>query len=202
MINFLSLKMLGTTTWYLKTQLLFYVFIVLAMLINNKRSIILLFCFSLGHAVITFIIGFPDFWWKTSLCFASGACIAKYKEWIQQRLATKQKRLFYFVFLFLLSIISYALIILLRPVNLLITLILYRCLSVSLVVSFYILRMNTHYLHTIGKTSLEIYIIHIGLLGALFTNTQKNIYFNIIIYLISTIILTIIVKCVISKLKI
>lgn len=78
-----TLKLPGTSSWYFKIQLLFYVLLVVSYAIKKNQCFIVTFLVG-TYAVVASVCGLPDYWWKTSACFAAGCVIAKHRELINK----------------------------------------------------------------------------------------------------------------------
>lgn len=69
----LTLTLPGTTTWYLKIQLLFYVITLISVLsFGISKSVWIVLILSIVYAVSMYRAGFATFWWHTSLCYSVG----------------------------------------------------------------------------------------------------------------------------------
>lgn len=175
LLDFVTLKMPGTSTWYLKVQILLYVFIVLAFMAGKRRehTIALVGLFSVIYAFAAYFFGLPDFWWKTSLCFAAGIFFASNREKIKEMIDARMGAACIIVSAILLG--CYGLILKTSPYLIVIQLISYIGLAATICMAAYLIRLSVGCFQWIGKRSLEIYLIHIGLVNAVYLYTNSII---------------------------
>lgn len=177
---FLTLRLPGVSAWYFKIQILFYVILTLSMLIDKGKAwIIILFLSFLYVLIANYFLKLPDYWWKTSLCFFGGGFVALYKN----KFASLFHGFISKILCIVLACISYIFIILDADFKIFIQLPAYLIISFSIVfVWCWIVRRNKIF-SFLGKRSLDIYLIHIGLVEITF-ETIKNNRINIIAFLI------------------
>lgn len=77
--SFFALKLPGTSSWYFKIQLLFYLLLTISDRIKKNQCVIVT-VFVLIYAAVASNCGLPDYWWKTSMCYAAGCILARYKD--------------------------------------------------------------------------------------------------------------------------
>jgi len=68
------------TIWYLKIQIILYLFTYISYLISKKHTILLINTLCILLVVILWYFDFPSFWWNSLLCYPIGFMFAKYKE--------------------------------------------------------------------------------------------------------------------------
>lgn len=184
---FITLRLPGSTVWYLKIQILFYIILVLSMFITRKKPWILVGIFSMIYSVIAnYPIGLPDYWWKTSLCFVMGCFIAEYKEHIERLLRGN------FKMFGLLAIGCFSYIVILKDSRyiFLVQLLSYMILSFCITLVWNWLLSGDYILEKLGKYSLDIYLVHIGIVEAVFL-LPINMNVKVIFFAAVVIILTV-----------
>lgn len=187
--SFITLQMIGTSTWYLKIQIIFYLFAMVSFCIfplKYRNAVITLFV--IGYVVIAKWINLPDFWWKTAMCFPMGALCAENKE----RLScfVERNKLLTIISVFIAMILAYLWIMKDGNYIALPQLIAFVCLAFSISFASSILQISNKLLIIIGKASLPFYLIHIGLAEGLFVEL-KNIDVQVIAFIVLTIIFSI-----------
>lgn len=172
-INFMFLKLPGTSTWYLKIQILMYVFIWFSSFIPKRMRSVCVAALSLVYVIIAYSINLPDYWWKTSLCFCAGMFIAQCKP-VLERMIHKY-HIQCIVFAMCAFILGYSYIILLAKDYLLLPqCISYVAVSVGICLLLSFLHPMSGMLSFVGDVSLEIYLIHIGILLPIVTTDHAN----------------------------
>ena len=74
-----------SSVWYVKMQLLLYVFLLFSMLLKNRNyQIITVTLLSLLSTIFLYGLGMEEKWWKSTLCFAAGIFVAVYKQDIEK----------------------------------------------------------------------------------------------------------------------
>ena len=186
--SFISLRMPNSTTWYLKIQILIYIFIGIgyyfsSLCSNSFLLKITVFFGTIFYFIISkYILFFEDFWWKTSLCFFVGCVVGSHKQFIESYL-NKLKRvklricfvslmvvLFSFMYLHIIVDAQYGIK----------HLISYSFICVISSILFGLFFKSSYILSVIGKRSLDLYLVHIGLFELLnynffFFNRSINI---------------------------
>lgn len=187
LFNFITLRLPGSTVWYFKIQILFYIILAISMRISKKNACMIVVAFSLCYALIAdFAIGLPDYWWKTSLCFMAGCFMAKYKDNVERLLRGNVRNLT----LLLVGCLAYCVILKDSHYIFLLQIISYMILAFCIVMIWDWFVKSNCVLQKVGKYSLDIYLVHIGLVeGIFFMNIDVNI--KIIIFIFSTAIITI-----------
>ena len=187
LITFITLRLPGSTVWYFKIQILFYIILTVSMRISKEKACLLVCAFSLCYGLIAdFIIELPDYWWKTSLCFMAGCLIAKYKVHIENLLRGNIKS----IGLLLVGCFSY--IVILKDSHYIfpVQTIAYMLLAFSITMVWDWFVKGNCVLEKPGKYSLDIYLVHIGLVEGVFL-TAFSINVKVIIFAASVAILTV-----------
>lgn len=179
MKDFFTLTIPHTTEWYLKVQILMYIFALLT--INRKWSCTLLFVFTLSYVCCGFVIKLPNYWWMTAMCFPLGFAFAKFKERVMLIFSSN-----YFICVICASCLI-ALFLRLKGGSQTIILILYHLVIATFVMSFL---CHFHFFNGmawrwLGKHSIFIYLIHIGVVEACF-DVQRNIWVSAALYICLT----------------
>ena len=203
-LQFIQLKLPDCSTWYLKIQILLYVFIFVSFFCANifkakeitkysTVSGIICAVFVLVYAFIAnFYMKLPDYWWKTSLCFVGGAFLYLIRDWLAKRQSKKALKLGTILFTLLLFAISY--ILTLRKPSSFLNLIFFLEISFAIVYFLDLFNVRSNILSKVGNISLELYLIHIGLMNLIETNyfffmKEWTIVFNVILFIILSFIL-------------
>lgn len=182
-MSFFKLQILNTSTWYLKIQLMFYGVTMISIMICKKHSEVVMIVLSLLYATVAdYIIGLPDYWWKTSLCFAAGYCVAKYKEKIFSFMEHNRKLALFS--LIIASVIAYVLIRKDGQYRIYVQLPTYACISTGIAFVWDKYVKQNIVFKSIGKYTLDIYLVHIGIVESVFLlNYDLNIKVCIFILL-------------------
>lgn len=187
LINFITLRFPGSTVWYFKIQILFYILLAISMRISKKKACMIVCILSLCYGLIAdYVIGLPDYWWKTSLCFMAGCFLAKYSESIEKIIRGNIKH----IGLLAIGCISYIVIMkdshYIFPVQIISYMVLAFCITM---VWDWFVRGN-HELEIFGKTSLDIYLVHIGMVEGIFI-TAFSVNVKVMIFALSVTVLTV-----------
>lgn len=184
--NFITLQLPGSTVWYFKIQILFYIVLYVSMQIHKKRACFFVFIFSLCYGLIAkYAIGLSDYWWKTSLCFSAGCFIAQYRETVENFLRGFIKKFA----LGMMGCISYILILLDNHYVFALQIVAYLILAICITMFWDWHVKDNIILEIPGKCSLDVYLFHIGIVEAVFVLTC-NINVKIIILVVSVIIMS------------
>ena len=154
--NFVTFSIPGTTTWYFKIQILLYVFLTLAVIINWDKSHYILCGLVIIYIVVAYCIKMNDYWYMTSLCFPLGYMIGKYKD----KFTNGLKSLPFLIIsggLFSVTFIGYRVF---GSTVLQITYFLFLAITVASLL--YCFGMSSKVLAFVGKHSVYVYLIHIG----------------------------------------
>ena len=155
--NFITLSIPGTTTWYLKIQILLYALLALAVIINRDNSHYILCGLVVVYIVIAYFIKMDDWWYMTSLCFPLGYLFGKYKD----KFTSGLKSLPFLIIsgcLFAVAFIGYRVF---GSTVLQITYFLFFVITVTALL--FCFGVSSKILAFVGKHSVYVYLIHIGL---------------------------------------
>ena len=158
LISFVKLEIPGTTTWYLKIQLLLYIFLALSLTIKKERRLLFLTVITFGYALLAWKMGAPDYWWMTSMCFPAGYGI----EYMKETLMKKTGAGFVSLFLFM-SAISYVGMLYIGSGFFVLKLAIYVVMSVGAILFLQTVYYGNNILSKLGKYSLSLYLVHIGI---------------------------------------
>lgn len=179
LLQFVTLRMPGSTVWYFKIQILFYVFLVLAALISKKNISVIMLFFSLTYALIAdYIVKMPDFWWKTGLCFSAGCILAQYKEKAKNLIQKSCVKIALLVF----ACGSYFLLIKDGHYRLYVQLPAYVFIALFITIFWDWLIKSNSILGRLGKCSLDIYLVHIGIVEFVFLSSM-NVNYKILLFI-------------------
>lgn len=194
--NAFKFKMPGTTTWYLKVQLFFYIITFLTLFTGNGRYLtFVILIFSIAYSIIAYYLGLANFWWNTALCYSIGILWASNQEYIQRKLKCRKKRwicgsLIMFCFAYLVGCIlnqSY----IYQMVG-------FSVVTICIAILTYLTPINLNRIFKIeklGGSSLELYLVHIGLVTYCFPNNHVT-FTELVLYIGLTIIGTVLARCV------
>ncbi|MCQ2515553.1 MAG: acyltransferase [Saccharofermentans sp.] len=196
LVNFLLLRIPNSTTWYLKAQILFYLILGVSVVISRKQSHTLVILGVTLYALIgKFLLCLSDFWWKTSLCFAAGCCIAKYKVVLLSCIS----KIYVRTIIVLLGAIAYVCVINDYQYRLLIQLPAYVLVAFSIVELWNWIGRKSEFYSKTGQISLDLYLVHIAYVEAVFgLNINVNIKF--LFFLLLIIVESVISYCISEKL--
>lgn len=172
-INLITLRMPGSTTWYFKIQILLYIFLWIVVgfaeerRIPKKRTWLYVGILSAAYVVIAVLTGLADYWWKTATCFATGIMVADYKDKIA--VWTNKHRWLTVAASSAAALIGSAYVLLAahgyQPV---LQSVAFCMISVGGCIAVTMLRPNTKTVfHWFAGFTLELYLIHIGILKAI-----------------------------------
>ena len=186
--EFVTLRMPGSTVWYFKIQILFYVFLVIAAIISKKNMVIIVACFSIMYALVAdYVLKLPDFWWKTALCFATGCFIAQYKDKVKELVQKHVVK----ILLFMMACGAYFLLMKDGHCRIYVQLPAYILISLCIAVFWDWLIGGNTILGKLGKCSLDIYLVHIGIVEYVFL-TNMNLNYKIMLFFVVVSIVTVI----------
>lgn len=164
--DFLKLQILKTTTWYLKIQIQFYLIAMLSCIAYKRHSEVIVTVLSLGYAIVAaYVIELPDYWWKTSMCFAAGYIMARHRTKILNFVNNQKAAMP----LFLAAMaVSYFLIMKDGHYRIYVQLPAYVCISVAMMLFWGKYVQESPVLKEIGKYTLDIYLVHIAIVESVF----------------------------------
>lgn len=163
----IALRMPGTSTWYVKVQLLMYAIMAIAFVALSPRwRTVGIALPSLLWVGIACTMGLPDFWWKTSLCFWAGALVAKWHSCLESIILVHRVRAF--VLLLLACAFAYLWVVIDHSFIVVPQLASYVVLAACIACEASLLRFDEGWLIRIGRASLALYLVHIGLLSTVY----------------------------------
>lgn len=193
LVEFLHLRLPDCSTWYLKIQLLLYIFIVFSFWISiialsrskilNSKTVKILFCGILFvltvayYIIAVYVMDLPDYWWKTSLSFWMGVTIYLFKGKIEKLLIESRgsvRMLAYRAMMFVLFCLSYIFVLMAHHYSIL-HLLAYALLAFSMCAIMDVLHLYSRYFINVGAVSLELYLIHIGCMTVIDWNIPSDL---------------------------
>ena len=163
---------------------------------KSKYSIAILAAFSIVYAMLSSIFfKQADYWWKTSLCFSAGCFVAQFKSSVKNYFELWYCKLT----VFFAGGIAYFAIIKDGHYRIALQLSAYIFIALSIALFWDCYIKGNSVFERVGKISLDIYLVHIGLLEAVFSH-QIDINYIILIYIGVVVILTIINHLISEKL--
>lgn len=154
--SLLTLTIPGTTTWYLKIQILCYLIVFLGRIVFREQYYLAVVFCSIVYVVIVSQF-LPDFWWQTLLCFAFGILWRRYRE-----KHTIPLKIYYVAVLAVLS--AFSLIAMMKLYGTVwLHCLTYLIFAVFVMEAAYALVPQNRIVAWVGRKSLPIYLIHIGL---------------------------------------
>lgn len=177
--SFFTLRLPGTSSWYFKIQILFYILLAVSNQIKKNQCYIVS-ALVLVYALLASFEGLADYWWKTSLCFAAGCLIAMYREKASQ-FASK-----IWINILLVLIGGLAFVYTRRDFHyyLIPQLIAYICISMCIVVVWNSLGGKNKLLDKVGKASLAVYLVHIGVVDTVYA-LPSNFIVKTLIFIVA-----------------
>ena len=195
LLDLLTLKMPKTSTWYFKIQIMFYAFLWFASYFERNKRTVTVVCLSFIYIIIANIFMLPDFWWKTALCFPAGIAIAQYKA-LFVNLIDKYKVLTLGV-IGIASTLVYGYLLIANKYIMLPQCFSYAILSTGFCSIVSILKPKKVLFQDISNITLEIYLIHIGILSLFLYKGCSDI--KIMQYILLTFVLSFLAHLVINK---
>ena len=154
LIDFFTLTIPGTTTWFFKVIVVLHIMVYFIFKINvtRKNKVIIISIISLIYYVVA-VRYLPDYWYTSVLCFPMGMIVALKKSWF----TTYIQIINCFVFIVCLKLIH-------RMDMLFITAITF-CFATLFVIRY--IKINSKKLNFIGTNSLCFYLFQLALLKPL-----------------------------------
>lgn len=190
--DILRLSMPFQTTWYFKIQLCFYIYMSVSLIVARRPlyrfSVILLL--SLAMIIVLRVLGYLTFWWDTAFCFPMGFLLAHLHtdKTINKIYAHR---------------ISLIITLLALPVSFLFTQInCYWAMKVlanavfglAFVIIFSVC-FSSFFIGKIGERSLEIYLLHVGLIHLFFKQKKTVSVFYIALFIVVSCIMAWLIYC-------
>ncbi len=160
-LELITLRMDGLLLWYLKIQLLLYVFFFLSFRFFSEKKIVALFVFTIIYIIIAWKSGLTAYWYNTCLFFLLGVVFAKYEKKLLPVITSKFGTLVSLgTFLFLFLVIFFF-----GRLNIEFIIDFFYIFSfVAFILSLLSFFSGSKVLSFSGKYSMEIYLIHLLLL--------------------------------------
>ena len=185
--NLITLKMPGTSTWYLKIQIMLYFFITISTIWGNKKI-------SLWVGILTAIYVFvastllemPDYWWKTAMCFSAGIFISENKDCVEKWITSH--KVISILAMICCSAFAYGYILLAHGYWVIPQCVAFILLSSGVCVVITCLNPCGRPFGWMRSITLELYLIHIGILAVFVYPRCSNI--SLIIYLLLSVTLS------------
>ncbi len=155
--SFFTLTIPGTTTWYLKIQILLYVFLFLGIIVSRKHYIIVVTVFSIIYIIIVSQISTQTFWWQTIMCFSCGI------SWRYFRKNNKTPSNVFGVILYGIFVAITFYIVLKFYGTVIAHCVHYICFAWFILEISYLDLPQNRIIKWIGQRSIVVYLIHIGL---------------------------------------
>lgn len=195
LMNLVTLRLPGSTVWYFKIQIFFYLILALSMTINKKRSWIIVVLVSLGYAVVAkYGLNLQDFWWKTALCFPAGCMVAHYYDILPKY----TDRLWFRVLALFLGGLSYLLLLKDGHYRIYVQLPAYVIIAFTISMLWgWLVKENRLYIE-VGKASLDLYLIHIGVVEGVFL-MDMSLNMKIVFFIILSAVFTVVNYCLSEK---
>lgn len=179
---FITLRLPGCTVWYFKIQILFYIILAVAMITCKEKAWIAVLVMSLMYALLAdYGIRLPDYWWKTALCFSCGCIVAQFRE----KIAIIMNSLWAKVLCVILMCFSYFLILKDGHCRIYVQLPAYMCIAFTITILWCSVVRNNKLYSIIGKISLDLYLIHIGIVESVFMMGMDT-NFMIVVFMITS----------------
>lgn len=131
----------------------------------------------LVYAFIAKYFGLADYWWKTSLCFAGGCFLAKYRNKLLplvQKLWVKNVIFVTGCCAFVYTRIDFRYILVPQ-------LLAYVCIAVCIVIVWDNV-VGKNFMNKIGKASLAMYLVHIGVVDTVFAMNIMDVNLKVIMF--------------------
>ncbi len=165
--SFLSLAIPGSTTWYLKVQILYYLILVFD-LATFKRHGIITVIGCVIYSIVAMWFQLPSQWWLTSMCFPAGVVVAM----TQKHWAKVSKRGLTIVSI--LALIGGVISVYIIPSEF--QILSYAAIAAGSVFVVSVCNFNSTVFAFLGHRSFEVYLVHIGLVELVLT---RDININI-----------------------
>lgn len=197
----LTLQLDGLLLWYLKIQLLFYVFFYISFkFIKNKNiSIVLLIVLTVIYYILAWQFNLKSYWYNTCLFFPIGILLARFKEYILPLI----RKWYIIVLSGLVFLSTFIIIYLFGRMNLdFIIDGIYMISFNTFIIGLYMSISNSHFLKIFGKYSMEIYLSHLLLLNwDLFGIFDSNNGYTYLLLLIATLLFSVPVFIISNKIS-
>ena len=169
------------TTWYFKIQICFYIIMCLSLIVSKRmiKRFFAVLLLSFAMIIILRSLSYLTFWWDTALCFSAGFLLAHlhFNHIINKFYAHRISMMITLMIL----LISYVF----TQINChwIIKICANALFGLAMIIVFstsFSSRIN----EKLGRRSLEIYLIHVGLIHLFFYQKNEVSIFYIILYII------------------
>lgn len=162
-----TLTIPSTTTWYLKIQMLLYVFTFLSMIfsMDKKTTGVCITILCIVYAVVAkYMLHLQKYWWNTVFCYPLGYFVGMYKQDIKTFLINNIKKTILILLIIGCGIYGIGIIF---PNQFIIQIFVYTIIGAIMIAMIQIVETENSVLKMIGVISFELYLIHIGLVSAI-----------------------------------
>lgn len=180
---FVHFRMVGEVTWYIKVQILFYIISAIAFIIvpSRYRNVCILIL-TMVYVAVAKIFNLADYWWKTAMCFPMGALFAQYRDRLYLYIRIRKEACF--GFFTVLAMLAYIWILFDKNQVMILQLVAFAILGITISMLGSILQISWKPLCLLGKASLPIYLVHVGLAASVLgSSINTNIKVSIFIIL-------------------
>ena len=188
-IGILKLTVPPATSWYIKIQILAYIFHLFTYKITQGKETMLMTVIMSIYTVAMFISGAEDFWWTSAICYSIGIFAAKKKESIKELIS----RRLILPILLLITICSYMTALKLHHGA--IFMCMFGVLAIAAISSR--ITINSKLLTGCGKMTFELYLTQVMMIY-LILRQGFNLNLRVIIYLAGSIVLAIGIESVVK----
>ena len=183
--EFLHLTIPYSSVWYVKIQLLAYVFLVLASFLKTRKqqaAAVMALC--LLSSILLFGLGLDEKWWKSTLCFAVGVYTGAYKSEVESYISRHKKVLMLGCVLLLPIAYVGAVLIGAYPVKTAGNIVL--CVVILGLVE--LLQMDNKFYFKLGSYSLPLYLVHRSFAAWLLNDGVTTVYRVALIVVLSVVV--------------
>lgn len=160
-----TLTIPDTTTWYLKIQMLLYVFTFLIMIITMNRKVT-----GIGITVLCilyviwakYIMDLDGYWWNTVICYPVGYYINLYMRQMQLFLLHNIRKST--LFITILGIVAF-LVTVIFPNQFIFQILAFTIIGTVIIIMAQVAERKITICEKLGNISFELYLIHIGLVS-------------------------------------
>lgn len=188
--------MVNPPTWYIKIQLVLYIILIVSDIVTQHRfatTCLVIIGLSIILCVYLQYFEYSDFWWQNIMLFPVGCSVALLRDRIRQLFSwhTKKRRIGILVVSFIgFTVLSFLLV---HNMMFVIRIIFRIVITMTAIIVFQCCNLYSKTFAFLGKHSLEIFLIHVGLCGQLFTENEVG-EFDFAFYLMVVIIGMIIIR--------
>lgn len=194
--NLLHLTIPYSSVWYVKIQLLVYGFLVFSIRFGKRENrVVAVFALCLLSAVLLFLFGLDEKWWKSTACFAAGVFAAAYRPELERILQQRRNAVLFgsiavFPFAYFCAVlVDYF------AVKTLGNLVL--CAAIMAIIE--LLQMDDPFYAKLGAYSLALYLVHRSFV-AWILNDGVTTAIKIVMIVVVSAALTVVVKWISDRL--